>query len=87
MTFFYDDLTDVMHISIEAKSGPCMHVESPSGAILLVERETERLIGLTIPYFMARLRDGSLSLPEIGTTSLPRDFLHKLRIPPRLMEH
>jgi hypothetical protein len=87
MTFFYDDLTDVMHISIETKSGPCMHVESPSGAILLVERESERLIGLTIPYFLAKLRDGSLSLPEIATTSLPSDFLEKLRIPPRSAEH
>lgn len=79
MTFFYDDLTDVMHVQFEAKSGPCIHVESPSGSILIIERGTNRLVGISILYFDAKLKEGALSLPELGSVSLPENFLESLR--------
>ena len=82
MKLYYDDLTDVMHISLAEKAGPCMHVESPSGSILIVERGTNRLVGMTILYFMAKLNDGSLHLPEVATAALPSDFLDKIRRSP-----
>ncbi len=83
MKLYYDDLTDVMHISIIENAGPCMHVESPSGSILLVERTTNRLVGVSIFYFFAKLKDGSLELPEMASAVLPNDFLNKIRISPQ----
>ena len=79
MTFLYDELTDVMHIAIEAEAGPCFYVESSSGAILRIEHGTNKLIGLAIPYFFAKLEDGSLTLPEIATTAMPSDFIERLQ--------
>jgi hypothetical protein len=87
MTFYYDDLTDVMHILLIEKAGPSMHLESPSGSILLVERETNRLVGVTVLYFLAKLRNGSLELPELASAALPKDFLDKLRDPKQFAQH
>ncbi len=78
MTFCYDDETDVLHIAFEANAGPCLFVETASGAILRIERGTNTLIGATIPYFIRKLKDGSLVMPELATTSMPSDFMQKV---------
>lgn len=77
MTFYYDDLTDVMHIAFEQEAGPCLYIEAPSGTILRIERSTNKLVSMVIPYFIAKLRDDALVIPELASAALPPDFLSK----------
>jgi hypothetical protein len=41
-------------------------VENESGDILKLDRKNGRVIGCTVPFFMARLAKGKLEIPEIG---------------------
>jgi hypothetical protein len=77
VTFFYDDLTDVMHIAFEQTAGPCLYVEAPSGSILRIERATNKLVSIVIPAFLAQVNENALVLPELAAASLPPDFLNK----------
>jgi hypothetical protein len=77
MTFFYDDSADVMYIYLADEAGPCLYVES-SGAILRIERETKKLVSVTIPAFHRTLEDGALVLPEVATAALPHGFLDSI---------
>jgi len=79
MTFYFDDETGVMRIAFQQEdAGPCVYIETPTG-ILRIERDTNKLISITIPAFYEKLADGSVSLPELSSSVLPVDVIHKLQ--------
>jgi hypothetical protein len=78
MTFYFDGETGVMHIAFEKEAGPCFYIETPTG-VFRIERDTNRLISVAIPFFYEKVADGSLSLPDISSSVLPPEVIHKLR--------
>jgi len=78
MTFYFDDETEVMRIVFETEAGPCTYFETPTG-IVRIERGTNKLISITIPFFYEKLAEGSLSLPELPSTILPNEVISKFR--------
>lgn len=78
MTFYFDEETGVMRIAFEKEAGPCVYIETQTG-ILRIERETNKLIGIAIPFFYEKLADGSLSLPDLSSTILPNEIIAKFR--------
>jgi hypothetical protein len=76
MTFNYDDLTDVMFITfVDRVTGPCINIETSPSTVLRVEKNTNNIVGVTILYFLAQVKEGSLDLPEVVASSLPNGFL------------
>ena len=53
MTFEYDDLADVMHISFSEPGSMCTYMDSASGAVLRIEKSTGKIVGVKIPLAMA----------------------------------
>ncbi len=78
MTFYFDDETEVMRIVFATEAGPCMYIETPTG-IFRIERATQKLVSVTIPFFFEKLADGSLSLPEVLPTILPDELINSFR--------
>jgi hypothetical protein len=79
MTFYFDDETGVMAIAfVEGAVGPCMYFETAIG-VFRVERDTNKLVSVTIPFFFEKLADGTLSLPELSPTVLPQEVIAKFR--------
>jgi len=67
MTFSYDRLADVMYVTFERLPNQAyIYVENESGDILRMDRTTQRVVGITIPYFLERLKNNKLEVPEIG---------------------
>jgi len=68
MTFSYDMPADVMYVTFERLPNQAyIYVENESGDILRLDRTTQRVVGITIPYFLERLKNNKLEIPEIGT--------------------
>ncbi len=78
MTFYFDNETEVMRIAFATEAGPCMYIETPTG-IFRIERATQKLISVTIPFFFEKLADGSLTLPEVPPTLLPDELINSFR--------
>lgn len=78
MTFYFDEETGVMRIAFEREAGPCFYIETPLG-IFRIERGTNRLISIAIPFFYEKLADGSVSLPDLQSANLSEETIHKLQ--------
>ncbi len=78
MTFYFDNETEVMRIAFATEAGPCMYIETPTG-IFRIERATNKLISITIPFFLEKLADGSLTLPDVPATVLSNDLIDTFR--------
>jgi hypothetical protein len=78
MTFYFDNETEVMRIAFATEAGPCMYLETPTG-VFRIERATNKLVSITIPFFFEKLADGSLTLPEVPPTVLSDELLKTFR--------
>jgi hypothetical protein len=78
MTFHFDDETGVMRIAFADEAGPCMYVETPIG-IFRIERSSHQLISIAIPAFYKKVANGTLSLPDLSSTTLTSDIIDELR--------
>lgn len=78
MTFYFDNETEVMRIAFATEAGPCMYIETPTG-IFRIERATNKLVSITIPFFLEKLADGSLALPEVPSTVLSNEVINTFR--------
>ncbi len=67
MTFSYDKSADVLYVTFEALPPEAyIFVENESGDVLKVDRVSRRVVGCTIPFFVARAKRGKIEVPEIG---------------------
>lgn len=66
MTFSYDDDADVLYLDFADFSGKATYVENTSGDILRVDIESGRVLGVTVLFFMRRMAQGDISIPEVG---------------------
>jgi hypothetical protein len=78
MTFYFDEETGVMRIAFENEAGPCVYVETALG-IFRIERDTNKLVSIAIPAFYEKVADGSLSLPNLSSTTLSVDVIRQLQ--------
>lgn len=78
MTFSYDKDGDVLYVTFEKRPEQSyVYVENENGDVLRLDKETKRVVGVTIPFFSARLKKGPLSIPEIGPVPF-NDFASEL---------
>ena len=42
-------------------------VENEAGDILKLDRKSRRVVGCTVPGFLARAKQGKVSIPEVGS--------------------
>jgi hypothetical protein len=80
MIFYFDDETGVMRIAFQQEAGPCVYIESAVG-VFRIEQETHRIVSVAIPFFYEKLAEGSLSLPDVYSASLPPEIASRLRVP------
>ena len=67
MTLSYDKHADVLYVTFEAAPPDTyIFIENELGDVLKVDRTTRRVVGCTIPGFLARAKQGKVSVPEIG---------------------
>jgi hypothetical protein len=78
MTFYFDEETGVMRIAFESEAGPCVYIETSLG-VFRIERTTNKLISIAIPAFYEKVADGSLSLPDLSSTTLSVEVIHGLQ--------
>ena len=70
MTLSYDDLADVLYVTMRQVPGECQYIENARGQILKVDPSTSEIVGVTIPMFSRRIKQGEISLAEISASSL-----------------
>jgi hypothetical protein len=75
MTFEYDDLADVMHISFSEPESMCTYIDSVSGAILRVEKATGRIVGARILGFSRVIKHGAYNIPEMNDPSFQTEWV------------
>lgn len=75
MTFEYDDLADVMHISFAQPKSRCTYMNGVSGAILRVEESTGRIVGARILGFQRALQKGPIEIPELSDPHFIPDWI------------
>ncbi len=67
MTVSYSKRSDVLYIVISKPDHACRYVELPGGVITRIDESTEKVVGVTIYGFMAKIESGAkISIPEIG---------------------
>jgi uncharacterized protein YuzE len=67
MTLSYDKDADVLYITFERLPGQkYIYVENVNGDVLRLDKESRRVVGITIPFFAKRAAEKPLSIPEIG---------------------
>lgn len=67
MTFSYDKSADVLYITFEVvPPEKYVYTENEHGDLLKLDRVSHRVVGCTIPFFIARARKGKIEIPEIG---------------------
>jgi uncharacterized protein YuzE len=67
MTLSYDKIADVLYITFEQVSGESyLYVENDSGDILRVDKDSQKVVGVTLPFFLARAKKGKITIPEVG---------------------
>ena len=74
MTLSYDSEADVLYVSFEQADEPCLYVENAQGDVLRVTKRTQQVVGCTILHFSARQKEGTITVPEIGTVTGPKDI-------------
>jgi len=68
MTLSYDKHADVLYITFEAMPMDAyIFVENEAGDILKLDRKSRRVVGCTVPGFLARAKQGKVSIPEVGS--------------------
>jgi uncharacterized protein YuzE len=67
MTFSYDKDADVLYVTFERLPEQAyIYVENASGDVLRLDKETRRVVGVTIPFFMKRAAHQKVSVPEVS---------------------
>lgn len=66
MTFSYDSDADTLYVTFESASTPVTYLENGNGDVITIERESGKIVGCTILFFMRRAEKGAISIPEIG---------------------
>jgi uncharacterized protein YuzE len=67
MTLSYDKSADVLYVTFEkAEPGTYVYTENQNGDILRLDRESGRVVGVTIPFFAKRSKVGKIVIPEVG---------------------
>lgn len=67
MTLSYDKSADVLYVTFEAlPRDSYIFVENEQGDVLKLDRINNRVVGCTVPFFVARIKRGNLVIPEIG---------------------
>ena len=68
MTLSYDKRADVLYVSFEqAPAESYIYVENENGDILRLDRESKRVVGITLPFFSKRAKAGKIVVPEVGS--------------------
>ena len=63
----YDKSADVLYITFEpAPAGSCLYAENENGDILRLDRQSGKVIGVTLPFFAERCKRGEIVVPEVG---------------------
>ena len=75
MTFEYDDLADVMHISFSEPESMCTYTDSVSGAILRVEKATGKIVGARILGFSHVIKRGAYDIPEMNDPNFQAEWI------------
>jgi uncharacterized protein YuzE len=67
MTLSYDKAADVLYVTFEhVQAGSYVYTENQNGDILKLDRESGRVIGVTLPFFSKRSKSGKVVVPEVG---------------------
>jgi uncharacterized protein YuzE len=75
MRFSYDEDADVMYIRFSESSSTTSYLENDNGDILRFDEATEKLVGVTIPWFKERILKGDiLDIPEIEAIPFGSDM-------------
>jgi hypothetical protein len=75
MTFEYDDLADVMHVSFAHPTSKCTYMDGSSGAILRIEESSGRIVGARILGFQRALQKGPIEIPELNDPHFVHNWL------------
>lgn len=68
MTLSYDKSADVLYITFEqVPAGSYIYTENENGDILRLDRESGKVVGVTLPFFAKRSKAGKITVPEVGT--------------------
>ncbi len=66
MTISYDQIADVLYITFAKPNANVIYLEV-DGGILRLDEETNKVIGITIPFFQEKIESGEqMDLPGVG---------------------
>ena len=65
MTFSYDHDADVLYVTF-GESPKAVYIEKEEGDIIILDKESGRILGCTVMFFRARLKRGPIIIPEVG---------------------
>jgi uncharacterized protein YuzE len=67
MKISYATHADVLYIVFEETTNKCVYSEVESGVICRIDETTDRVVGITIPYFRRRAeKNETFSIPELA---------------------
>jgi uncharacterized protein YuzE len=67
LTLSYDNAADVLYVTFERLPvGSYLYVENENGDVLRVDKNTQHIVGCTIPFFAKRAALGPVIIPEVG---------------------
>jgi hypothetical protein len=70
MTFSYDEDDDVLNVTFDLECKNARYVETENGDIIRFSRETNQIVGVTVPFFAYRSHAGErIEIPEIGVVA------------------
>jgi len=75
MTLEYDDLADVMHVSFADPETTCTYMDSVSGAILRIEKDSGRIVGARILGFSRIMQQGAYDIPEMNDPNFQSEWI------------
>lgn len=79
MKLSYATHADVLYIVFEETANKCAYVETESGAVCRIDETTDRVVGITIPYFKRRAAAGeTITIPELPEGLSARSLLQSL---------
>lgn len=68
MTFSYDKAADVLYVTFDTvPARSYVYIENATGDILRLDKNSGRVIGVTIPAFAERCARGRVVIPEVGS--------------------
>jgi uncharacterized protein YuzE len=81
MTLSYDKETDVLYITFQKSPGQrYRYVENENGDVLRLDSESNQVVGVTMPYFLKRVKKNKLSIPEVSDVPLNEIAKHLVAI-------